>query len=322
LLLQIEGVVDTDDVRLGGRPFAVGDEVLALRNDYRSGILNGTTATITDIDHDRRLLHLTSDERAIVMPFGYAEGGDLTHAYATTLHKAQGATVDHAFVLVDETFAREHLYTALSRGADRNDLYVASIETHDADRHAPEPQGEVDVVTRVARRSAAQQLAVDHADDRLTPITDLEAERYRLVQRLSAAPDDPALELHDLQRRLGQRRDDRDRAVDRRDRAQTNLDELGTLGRRLHRTDRNRLERDRDRATDDVTRADIEIADLVDRANELTGSMKIRRAWQREHQPELDRLHEHNTTFVDRRLEATIARACAAGHEDAHDISL
>ena len=52
----------------------------------------------------------------LVAPFAYAEARHLTHGYATTIHKAQGATVDRCFVLADDTMTREHAYTALSRG--------------------------------------------------------------------------------------------------------------------------------------------------------------------------------------------------------------
>ncbi len=41
-VLRDESHIGDDRVRLGGRPFAEGDTVLALRNDYRLGILNGT----------------------------------------------------------------------------------------------------------------------------------------------------------------------------------------------------------------------------------------------------------------------------------------
>ena len=241
-LLQLDGAVDTDEVRLGGRGFAVGDEILALRNDYRAQILNGTTGAITAIDRKHRLLRLDCDGRGVVLPFAYAEAGDLTHGYATTLHKAQGATVDRSFVLADETYAREHLYTALSRGTIRNDLYIAPIDVDD-EQHAPGPIDEREPAARVARRSAAQQLAIDHAGDRLMPIHVLEAERRRIVDGFRDVPDDPNIELREVQRRIGDRQRDRVDAVARHDRATTALDDLGIVGRRLHRQQRTDLER-------------------------------------------------------------------------------
>ncbi len=79
---------------LAGRGFAVGDEVLALRNDYRVGVFNGTRGVIDHIDEHEQVLMIEVDGRErLHVPFDYAEAGHLTHGYATTIHKAQGATV-------------------------------------------------------------------------------------------------------------------------------------------------------------------------------------------------------------------------------------
>lgn len=98
-------------------PYAVGDTVLAIRNDYRQRILNGTRGTVTAIDEIARRLEATTDDgTTVIVPFAYAEARRLTHGYAMTIHKTQGATVGVALVLADETMTREQLYTALSRG--------------------------------------------------------------------------------------------------------------------------------------------------------------------------------------------------------------
>ena len=155
-----------DGMLLGGRSFAVGDEVLALRNDYRVGVLNGTLATIREIDISRQHLRLaTDDDRIVDVPFAYADDGHLTHAYAMTIHKAQGATVDRALILADDTMTRERGYTALSRATDRNDLYLAVDDPRVDDRHANEEVTEPSAaVRRALRRSAAQHLAIDQAE--------------------------------------------------------------------------------------------------------------------------------------------------------------
>ena len=82
-----------DDLVVTGRGFAVGDEILTSRNDYRLGVLNGTRGVITDIDYNRGELRINTDGRDVVLPPSYVATGHLTHAYAVTIHKAQGLTV-------------------------------------------------------------------------------------------------------------------------------------------------------------------------------------------------------------------------------------
>jgi hypothetical protein len=121
-----------EDVAIGERRFAVGDDILATRNDYRIPVLNGTRATIASIDRAAgRIEAVGTGGHRLVIPFGYAEAGHLTHGYATTLHKAQGATLDQTFVLADDTLHRERSYSGLSRGVEANDLYVAVPEDDD-----------------------------------------------------------------------------------------------------------------------------------------------------------------------------------------------
>lgn len=158
------GQLRGDPLHLGGREFAVGDQVLGLTNDYRVGMLNGTRGTITALHQQRGKLDVrTSDDTIVQVPFAYADDGHLTHGYAMTVHKAQGVTCGHALVLVDETMPREAIYTAMSRGRHTNDLYLAIDTSRDEIAHAPELTPDpATALTASIRRSAAQQMAIDH----------------------------------------------------------------------------------------------------------------------------------------------------------------
>lgn len=157
------GKLTGPEVRIGERDFAVGDQVLGLANDYRTGMLNGTRGNIAAIDEKRRQIHVAAaDGTSRRVPFAYAEAGHLGHGYAMTIHKAQGATCDHALVLVDETMPREAIYTAMSRGRQRNDLYLAIDTGRDDVAHAPEvTRDTIDALAAGIERSAAQQMAVE-----------------------------------------------------------------------------------------------------------------------------------------------------------------
>lgn len=156
------GLLTGKEVQVAGRAFAVGDSVIAGRNDYRMGLLNGTRATVTAVDPKRKALIVqTCEGRTVEVRHRYLAAGHLAHGYATTVHKAQGATVDVGLLLVDDLSYREAAYTGLSRGRMANRVYVVSddadaIEAHGVG-HQP-PDGLVTLRDAVAR-SAAQEMA-------------------------------------------------------------------------------------------------------------------------------------------------------------------
>ncbi|MEL6893507.1 MAG: hypothetical protein AAFP84_18085, partial [Actinomycetota bacterium] len=85
-----------------------------------------------------------------------------------TVHKNQGATCDHSYLLATDAIYRELGYTALSRGRVDNRIWTVTTDI-DADletAHTPDPEQRPDPIVEVRRalqRSAAQQLAIDEA---------------------------------------------------------------------------------------------------------------------------------------------------------------
>ncbi len=131
--------------------FCVGDRVLALRNDRRIGVMNGTQGTIAGMQEGNLLVD-THDGRRLEIPARYAAEGHLTHGYAMTAHKAQGMTCDVSLVLGDDSLYAEAGYTSITRGRFRNHVYV--VAGHDPD----DPVAEV---RRALDRSAAKQTAIE-----------------------------------------------------------------------------------------------------------------------------------------------------------------
>ncbi len=99
----------------------VGDKVRQIRNDYDKGVFNGDLGTVTTINRDKRSDALTVHVRFDELPVTYslAELDDLVHAWAMTVHAAQGsqwpavviALLTSHYVMLE----RNILYTALSR---------------------------------------------------------------------------------------------------------------------------------------------------------------------------------------------------------------
>ncbi|MCP3960791.1 MAG: AAA family ATPase [bacterium] len=163
-------------VRLNGREFAAGDRVLFLRNDHSGrsvrtlegqgeGVKNGALGTLLKAEPRRLRIRLDSGRTVALDPRAYDR---LDHGYAATVHKAQGATVDRAYVLADRGFDRNLSYVALTRHRHQLALYVDQ-ETFASD----------DQLQRVLAREPRKDLARDyrpiHAES-LTPDAPLAAE--------------------------------------------------------------------------------------------------------------------------------------------------
>ncbi len=147
-------VFATDD-----RCFAIGDEVLANRNDYRLGLLNNDRGVLIGAADETLIVQL-ADGREVAVPFSYVEDGHLTHGYATTVHKGQGVTCDTVLVLGDDSFTNETAYTALTRGRLRNELFFVATVREEHHGRVPE-QDPLSTFTDAIARSGAKTAAID-----------------------------------------------------------------------------------------------------------------------------------------------------------------
>lgn len=170
------------------RPYQAGDEIVCLRNDYRLGVRNGDRAVVERVDAERNTMRVRLDDGVRVLPAAYLDAGHVAHAYATTIHKAQGMTVDRCLTLGTDDLYREAGYVALSRGRTANVLYAVGGHgvdddlTHASQRDASDP---VEAVRDALGREAGKQLAVEKA----VPDHDWgigATERHRLLAEIEA----------------------------------------------------------------------------------------------------------------------------------------
>lgn len=168
--LRDHDLLGSEDLHVGGdehpRAFAVGDEVVVTRNNYRLELFNGTRARVTAIDAVRHSLSLaTRDGSEVQVPAEWV-ADHLQHAYAMTCHRAQGITVDIALLYGTAALSREAAYVAMSRGRQANYVYATheEIRGYDEcglDEHGHEPD-KADQLT--ARRVAEAQELLQFAD--------------------------------------------------------------------------------------------------------------------------------------------------------------
>jgi exodeoxyribonuclease V alpha subunit len=107
--------------RFGGRVYRVGDKVMQIRNNYdkgQAGVFNGSVGVVTALSLEDSELRVLLDEDEEVR-YGFDELDELTHAYAVSIHRAQGS--EYPCVVIPLTTSawlmlqRNLLYTAVTR---------------------------------------------------------------------------------------------------------------------------------------------------------------------------------------------------------------
>ena len=185
-------------VRLAdGNTARTGDIIVTRSNDRRlrlganDWVKNGDRWTVQHVHPDGSLAVLHSaNGRAVGLPAAYvAESAEL--GYATTIHGAQGISVDTVHGLATGEETRQQLYTMLTRGADANHLYlqvVGSGDPHDLTR--PEnlrPPTATDILENILANDDAPASATTTARDHASPTVRLGAATARYLDALHVA---------------------------------------------------------------------------------------------------------------------------------------
>lgn len=145
-----------------GRPIEVanGDRILLTKNDRQLGVKNGMVGTVTSVDQDGFTLRIgaggaaarASDQQEVRID---AEAySSFTHGFATTIHKSQGMSVDHAIVYADRGMNKHLSYVAFSRHRDDMQIFTPF-----------EQKRGLRELQEMAAKVAHQALALDHIAD-------------------------------------------------------------------------------------------------------------------------------------------------------------
>ena len=134
----------------GARNFADGDRVMFLKNERELGVKNGTLGTVESVSRVRMAVQL-DDGRSVA--FDVKDYSQVDHGYAATIHKAQGMTVDRAYVLATPGMDSHTAYVALSRHRDSVELSYGRDDFADQGR-----------LVRTLSRERGKDMASDYAD--------------------------------------------------------------------------------------------------------------------------------------------------------------
>ncbi len=138
------------DTESGRRNFADGDRVMFLKNERALGVKNGTLGTVESVNRVRMAVQL-DDGRSIA--FDVKEYAQVDHGYAATIHKAQGMTVDRAYVLATPGMDSHTAYVALSRHRGSVELTYGQEDFADQSK-----------LVRTLSRERGKDMASDYAD--------------------------------------------------------------------------------------------------------------------------------------------------------------
>jgi hypothetical protein len=180
-----------------GTRASAGDLIITRRNHRRltvSGsdwVKNGDRWTVQQVHPDGSLRARRVGTRvSVVLPAGYvAEHVQL--GYATTVHTAQGVTVDTAHAVLTGDEDRQVLYVAVTRGRTANHLYLG--DSMDGDPHTltrPDtvnPPTAVDVLSRILARDGSQQSATSTRRHLDAPATRLDEAVVRYTDAVGYA---------------------------------------------------------------------------------------------------------------------------------------
>ncbi|MFR8224090.1 MAG: ATP-dependent RecD-like DNA helicase [Alistipes shahii] len=101
----------------GGYTYRQGDRVMQLRNNYAKEVFNGDLGYIREVDTEDRMLKVDFDGKWV--EYDVTELDELTLAYATTIHKAQGSEYPIVVMPVLMThfvmLQRNLIYTGITR---------------------------------------------------------------------------------------------------------------------------------------------------------------------------------------------------------------
>ena len=101
----------------GGYTYRQGDRVMQLRNNYDKDVFNGDLGYIREVDTEERTLKVDFDGKWV--EYDVTELDELTLAYATTIHKAQGSEYPIVVMPVLMThfvmLQRNLIYTGITR---------------------------------------------------------------------------------------------------------------------------------------------------------------------------------------------------------------
>ncbi len=194
-----------DEVNIGRHRFYIGQPVVTRANDRRlthgpddeQWVRNGDRwAVLAGTRDELYLEHRDTGDRQ-ALPAEYVEAGHVSVDYASTVHRAQGATVDEAHLILSEHTDAKQLYVGATRGrivnhvhghppafdAEHHGRSIPVVEWSPADAVTASLQREGAGTTALARRRRLRDEATDGRSQDTTAQATAAARRLAALRR-------------------------------------------------------------------------------------------------------------------------------------------
>jgi len=127
--LKAEGKLEGEEISVSGNYYMKGDRVLITGTNKELGVINGDLGEVLHASTDRFVMSVSGGEKTI--EFNPSEYDGFRHGYATTIFKAQGASIKDVYVFHDKFSGIRNSYVSLSRHIDELKLYTNRESTID-----------------------------------------------------------------------------------------------------------------------------------------------------------------------------------------------
>ena len=127
--LKATGKLEGEEISVSGNYYMKGDRVLITGTNKELGVINGDLGEVLHASTDRFVMSISGGEKTI--EFNPSEYDGFRHGYATTIFKAQGASIKDVHVFHDKFSGIRNSYVSLSRHIDELKLYTNRESTTD-----------------------------------------------------------------------------------------------------------------------------------------------------------------------------------------------
>lgn len=127
--LKANGKLEGEEISVSGNYYMKGDRILITATNKELGVINGDLGEVIDASTEKFIISILGSEKTI--EFNPKEYDGFRHGYATTIFKAQGASIKDVYVFHDKFSGIRNSYVSLSRHIDELKLYTNRESTID-----------------------------------------------------------------------------------------------------------------------------------------------------------------------------------------------